>query len=205
MARTLNDSLFHLISLSAFRTMPSAIMEHTIMNPNQLSIALWDHRKMSIEPTSTSKANDMTAGPIDDQDKYHYSLPAYVPMIEPSAFALIVNDDVFDHPHSLHHGTRTQTVPESRQTNVSERRNILSRVRSSRGPLSVSTTQAAAVVVKTQLRSQVQTKILAIIYNPDSTKFKTITHTKYFSTRITVRRTTAGALETPFTRIPGPG
>ena len=140
-----------------------------------------------ITPSSSSTSSPATAS---QQFQYHFSPPAYQPMIEPSA--LLLNDEVFDHPHRQHH---MHAQAESRQMNF-VRRNNLPRLRSSRMPHSgTPVLPAATVVVRTQLRSQVQTKILAIIYNPESTKFKTITHTKYFSTRITMTRTAAQQLK----------
>ena len=41
---------------------------------------------------------------------------------------------------------------------------------------------------KNVLRSLIKTKVVTISYNPDSTKFKTITHTSYYSTQITPTR-----------------
>jgi hypothetical protein len=171
--------------------MPSAIMTHAVMNTD------WEPRKM-IASSSTTASAYMPFTDVNPDYLPAISLPSYIPMIEPSAFPFVLTDHSHDRYLNDENQEKTHAQAESRQINVNLRRNPLSRLRSSKPAAPI--LPVASVSVKTQLRSQLQTKIMAIIYNADSTKFKTITHTKYFSTRITVTRTTAPSMETPVTR-----
>lgn len=113
----------------------------------------------------------------------------YIPMIDPSR-ELSTQDDLVTYSHE------TSFTSDKKQGDTSMRQNIHSSpllpsdmmLRQKLKLMSSTPVHSFPLlpipVFKTKLRSQIHTKILAIIYNPESTKFKTITRTKYYSTRI---------------------
>ena len=171
--------------LPAFRTIPSLIVTQHASHL-QLNDA-WNPLKLV--PSVTSVAPEATAALLPPWDGIEYP-STYVPMIEPTTYA-VLPDDLYDHPHRIHHAHPLAPDLDSSAAAVTRRQP------ETRTPVALDPTPTR--VVRTHLRSQVQTKILAIVYNADSTKFKTITHTRYYSTRITMMRT--AGVEVPFTAL----
>lgn len=127
---------------------------------------------------------------------------SYIPMITPTISSSIQ----FDHPHDEHHltsdevpfGNRLKSSIMSLRMMRSRNRRPFDRLSSrrsleSRSPSGTTTTTSSASKtpvlptsrVQRVLKSVVETRVLAVVYNPTVTKYRTITHTKYFSSTVT--------------------
>jgi len=172
----------------------------TLSSAEMTNMPLMHFDIIQSSPVTTNQVPSVTAtSSISNLGEREHS---YIPMITPT----ISSPMEFNHPHDDHHltsdevpfGNRLKSSIMSLRMMRSRNRRPSDRLSPQRLLVSSSpsgTTTATSSASKTPvlptsrvqrvLKSVVETRVLAVVYNPAVTKYRTITHTKYFSSTVT--------------------